>query len=830
MKNFRCKTILLWMLGMLFFARCIAQQDLSQFLKQAQKAANDAKKNNPDKGQNKDAGLPPNYDNSWRMEVSITTTLSSKEDLKSKDPSSHETKTGSATLQFQAHFSSEKNIAWSNGDDIQIGSYARWDDKFKKFGKAPQGSYMVNWQMNEATTSTNGSTKSTFSGNGKANAALADVSFGYNKKTNLGSLDIRNENFDLNGSGSITDCSKGNGCHTIDGTQLSIASADLYTLVFRGCQLYNSFDIMGKNAGRDMLEKSVNDPASVLGVNMGIASISTDAKYDMYTITFSNSKEKNDVPEGWSGTNTLTANTSISVSFFQGNPPQYDAILEVVNLSNGKSDSYDDWIPEGPPVKNQAANQSPQPGNDKGNSIAFRVHLEDKKKPGVELTGVEYDVEWVLSDVSKQPGYCNNYPLKNADDKPDMIFDSILQNSSKFTGYLPDKMKTKDYNGDVPVIITSYDYGGYANLKATATLKYGTPIEAHFKNDKKTVISIPKDDNNNHIADKWELTFNVNNYGADWDEENQDGNSNNGDGLTLYEEYRGIIAKGKHKRLDPYHKDIIIANTSKKDLQEALSFFAKACSMDIVPTEVKAGDELDIDDPVVNKNSLSSHKQYGIVVKIQSMPSDDGDTTEQVLGQAFVKNDISNDVNNGGGMQSHRPHEPVATSPKDVNYLGISSSITDNSLFDYTFAHELAHCLGVQHHGNSKPYFFNSFDRYIIQDTALKYISEAGVPQDKNALLNNLKNNVPMMAALPGSQASGDANCIMCYNQDFEFSFPKGTGGKILYVCDIKHPNGVEFCNTKNGTDRNDKDKKPVSVFGDAITNGNCISQFKIKD
>lgn len=87
-----------------------------------------------------------------------------------------------------------------------------------------------------------------------------------------------------------------------------------------------------------------------------------------------------------------------------------------------------------------------------------------------------------------------------------------------------------------------------------------------------------------------------------------------------------------------------------------------------------------------------------------------------------------------------------------------------------------------------------------------------------------------MEAAIPESQSCGDVNCIMCYNQVYEFSFPNGPSGNILIYCNMHYPNGTIFCRRTAGTGRNSPDKTPYPVFGSAKQGGNCMSQFQVKD
>jgi len=534
-------------------------------------------------------------------------------------------------------------------------------------------------------------------------------------------------------------------------------------------------------------------------------------------------KDELNVDQDWNGTYTITITTQLHISV-GAKPKQYDAILEPFSIPGTNiSGDYENWIPQGPPPPS-ATKGAPSAPQKKGNSIGFKVYIVDKNNPDEKQPDVKFDVDYTLSS-SHEPGYCNNYPLSNPDESPDLRFDSIMQSMNGISTITQSEAASKGLNGDkVQAIITSYDYGSFGKLKAVITLENGGDLVAHFKNDTKTEISLPKDENNNQIADAWEKQRDLleKDYGPDYDSEHQDGNDHDGDGLTYYEEYRGWLVKNMHTRLDPKQKKIIIGNETGQNLDAAYSLFESASGIKCI--EVIPGKEIDETNAVANKNSAYAHDgdQHGIIVK--ALPIE-GDTSNPVLGQVFVKSGVPPAVVEG----SHIPSEPIATSPKEVDYLDINSkAIKSAGDFNYTFAHEIAHCFGVRHHGDSKPYFLIGADRYMIQDTNFKYISEAGVPQDKQKLIE-LISKTGQEAALPYSQSSGNDNCIMCYNQEYEFSFPLGVKGKVLVVTNLSHPNGITFCKSSAGTGRNDAERDPGPVFGDA-EKGNCMSQFQVKD
>jgi hypothetical protein len=817
--------ISLFLLNFFITGNGFSQQNSLQQMLNSAKAV---KKNSPAQNNSQSQqGPPAGHDVSWKVMVNFTRTMTATSDLTSLTTAACKpTKKGTYHLTVSGDFESDKNDGWINEDDFNLGTYGDADNELKHFLHPFKGSFTGNSSGSEVQKNCGDVMTTVTDANGTVDLTGLHLSFLYNKKRKEGSVNLSPQtDYQTNANGKVTYSGK-SGSGTVNTTDLAKTE---FNMMFGLC---SNFSILNFAVAKDAMSQQLLQSSPLNGAMGSIG----ETKYG-YDISYSETRTIDDVPDGWTGTARVTYTTSVHILITNQDPPQYDAIIELVNapnISSGVND-YSKWIPQGPPPPAKNPGASPLK---KGNSICFDVYLVDKKNPEQRLSGIKYDVDFKLTDVSIEPGYCNNYPLNSIDKGKDLKFDESLKNASH-AEYDSLELKTKDYYGqNFIAVITSYDYGSFGKLTATVTLEFGSQYQAHFKNDKRTVILLPKDDNNNQVADEWEIEQGIfqKNYSSFWDGEKEDNNDHDGDGLTLYEEYRGMMVKGKHLRLNPNVKDIIIANTTSQKIDGAMSYFSNACKGKIVPVEVKAGDELDNDNPIVNKNSdfAKMGDQYGIVFKIvNNLIGDDGSV---VLGQAFVKNNIATGADNGNGLQSHIPgaNEPVAGSPKDVKYLALNDTLlNDITLLNYSFAHELGHCLGVQHHGNSKTHSFDNFDRYLFQKQGFSYISEDGTPQNSEQFINNLKNHVPMEAALPGSQAGGDVGCIMCYNQAYEFSFPNDIKGNVLIVCDIRHPNGSYFCTNQKGTDRNDpvtSGKHPYPVFGNATTGGNCTGSILVKD
>ncbi len=108
--------------------------------------------------------------------------------------------------------------------------------------------------------------------------------------------------------------------------------------------------------------------------------------------------------------------------------------------------------------------------------------------------------------------------------------------------------KTVSFTGSTATVdIKSTTYWGVVKVKATLE---GMPCE-----DEK---QLPTDTDSDGIADSWETTLGRAN---NWDEETTTGNTNNGDGFSKLDEYKGVKVDGTYTRLKTDKKEVFM-NTS----------------------------------------------------------------------------------------------------------------------------------------------------------------------------------------------------------------------------------------------------------------------------
>ena len=216
------------------------------------------------------------------------------------------------------------------------------------------------------------------------------------------------------------------------------------------------------------------------------------------------------------------------------------APLEVVL----ESDAYQNWIPEGN-LKDVS-----QPGK----SLTFKATVKKRDDPNGH-TDKKARITFNLDGVSMEKGVCLNYP--SAGGKADYDLKFLQDQNSALDVVGPDQAKTRNQVSEASVTISSFDYGAWGNLKVTAENDDGT-IPVKFQGKEDPVITVPRNDTGQHVATAWLSQFDMEGTPDSADQATAPGQGTVGDGLTLYEKYRGVavLAGGDvvFKRLDPTKK------------------------------------------------------------------------------------------------------------------------------------------------------------------------------------------------------------------------------------------------------------------------------------
>jgi hypothetical protein len=236
---------------------------------------------------------------------------------------------------------------------------------------------------------------------------------------------------------------------------------------------------------------------------------------------------------------------------------------------------YEDWIPEG----------GKDEDTEGGFPIVVDVELRLKSKPDKEISE-KAKFKFELIDTSKEPGVCLNVPKK---DKAKRSYDLKFKqknNSDLDVSNEGQIAQSKDYQKTETAVISSYDWGAYGKLRVTATLARGKKVVAHVEGKpQKERLVIPCDENDNRVADEWEKQAGVfdKKLPANWDgAEEPKGQKAPGDGISLFERYRGFEFEGIHERLDPNQKYLFVHDPDEVVRRVAQDASVKATSFESV--------------------------------------------------------------------------------------------------------------------------------------------------------------------------------------------------------------------------------------------------------
>jgi hypothetical protein len=270
-------------------------------------------------------------------------------------------------------------------------------------------------------------------------------------------------------------------------------------------------------------------------------------------------------------------------------------------------------------------------------------------------------------------------------DSPDLWFEqgpnpacTLPDASGPFPGYA-DTAITKQEVTSIKVLISCGDWGAFSELEASAPgcvhLKWLAPGYAFEPTDPESArVKVPKDDNDNQIADAYEDQQGMHPDAKQDDETRPWGNGFPGDGLSAYEEYRGFYASGMHIRTDWRRKDLFIYDRDGIGLGSFPSASGIACHV------IKA-DEYD-ENRVVNFN-----RGHATLVAQHGLLLVDADPGPKYGGL------MTPDIAWYEKLFSYHLGPPRSVLKVEV---ALSASKADGD----TITHELGHAAGLYHHGD----------------------------------------------------------------------------------------------------------------------------------
>jgi len=332
------------------------------------------------------------------------------------------------------------------------------------------------------------------------------------------------------------------------------------------------------------------------------------------------------------------------------------------------------------------------------------------------------EVRFTLYDISEEPGLSLNSKDRNTD------LDLEFGKENAMRGYKitqSDKTfiaeKKGNFSSGEKISIHAKDFGAYGKLKAEINVD-GSWIEATAKPFDLSYLPVPYDKNKNMIADKWEKDVGLytSNLSPEWDEDpfpaHQKGN---GDGFTLYEEYRGFqeidheFRKGDHEqvkdghvRMDPMYKDVFIVDLDGLFMKFYKPYNSADLNWHLIDVSMIKGTGSLIDNADfrwVNFNTSKKHffrNQYAIFIVSKDkspdpkFPNAVGDTPRLLSCSKPMRYSRPLKCIYSAEIYMGRVNEWASGAPG-------TSEDKDKYAFEQatsTVVHELGHAVGIAHH------------------------------------------------------------------------------------------------------------------------------------
>lgn len=500
----------------------------------------------------------------------------------------------------------------------------------------------------------------------------------------------------------------------------------------------------------------------------------------------------------------------------------------------------DDWRPTPGPDEDTPDAENPL-------EIGWRVLQPPGKKVDVE------EVSFHLGNVSRYPGVCMNWPAKPKIDgtggftvdlrfKKDLDYSSDVDwgedgQSLRITG---DTAKL----GRGREVIQAFDGAAIGELVAEARLADGrvlpgTVPEDGLQPDRGKLLIPDREEGVSDIARSWRSEHAKGLAdGSDQDAEPK-GDGQEGDGLSVWEEYRGFMVDGKWTDTDPRKKTLFINNIVGTVAEPGIRLLERATGLEVLD-RLRREERRDDNHPearVINfNNRLDRHVVDQHCLRLRESQDPSAGVAEPIFGARFTGPPKNTDwVNVVLGMPDDRVF-PDPTAPKGYSV---------QSDQDAMVAHELGHAIGIYHHGDRDPWTADGkFGLYWTKKSGgggLSFLEEDGTgiiravrdpsmtPIDANSLFFRGRTRRRVGVGFHFGQHSGDVECFMRYNA--AVAHPLVADPQVRDMTGLNEPPGRTLCSSPAGTRFNLPSTAPESWYSGAdYLRGDCVHQFVISD
>lgn len=438
-------------------------------------------------------------------------------------------------------------------------------------------------------------------------------------------------------------------------------------------------------------------------------------------------------------------------------------------------------------------------------AVTARVVSSTGRPPAVPVA----QFVWQLEDTSSEPGVAMNFPLDAADDEPDLRFaDADGAHLVEDRGQRSSLSSPEGFSDTVR--IEPFDWGGWSKLTVTAVLVDGRRLVGKPRGASEPGMRIPKRSTTSLVADRWKSDRGVANRSDDADDEDRPaGDGTPGDGLTLYQEYRGFYVGDAHVTGDPRKKDLFVRNRAAGAATGGIARFTRhsglAVHSELTEAQLSAS-------RIVNGNRRAGPtvtSQHAVIIEVRA-------------GQTGFAAAVGGPGN-----------------PKTISHVALMGdwNTLDGLYLSKIVAHELFHTVNVYHHGEIDEVVAwqdtmgtLTERRSLGPATPIRVLREDGVDVtdvilDHLQALPNKRRDVWL--GVDHGQQSGFDNCVMRYNNASAYTSRADPG--VRYY--IGQQMGSALCATAEGTGPNAADWRPQSRFEDASPQrGVCVGQLLVTD
>jgi hypothetical protein len=351
------------------------------------------------------------------------------------------------------------------------------------------------------------------------------------------------------------------------------------------------------------------------------------------------------------------------------------------------------------------------------------------------------------------------------------------------------------------VVLSSHDWGAHGVLRVTAHLTDGRVILGKLEGATEPDVRLPKRTQSNAIADAYWSSHGLTAKADDTDDETgPTGDGHAGDGLSLFEEYRGFYVGRagalRHLSTSPTRKDHFVVDRIRSDYSaEGISLFAYGSGL------------------TVHDDFLPENVDYTRIANFNHGPPSLHAGTKRATVLGIQK------LEHTGGK---------AVGGSSLRQCGLAAIW--NTEAPQAVAHELGHCVSVLHHGDGDREKAQ-WERQQQADGSYFLTEDLGLitlRHENGSLveLSTYPERSPVYVAAWGGEHSGDESCFMRYATAAAYAHPSNPGDRFLSFYETQ---GSSMCLSREGTGVNAATRQPRPRYGPA-TRGDCVAQVCVNE